>query len=94
MDTTKGSGPFDPNGFTISYKNLGTIHIDEFRNAVLEDIRILKEDYNLHYVKGSRIKLYFTNEYGEPVKVRKPGCGLTRFIDTHHYRPSCKDYDL
>jgi len=94
MDIRKPGAPFEPNGFTISYKNLGTISIDEFVHAVLEDIRILKEDYNIHYVRGSRLKLYFTNEYGEPVRARKPGGGVAQFIDTHHYRPACKDYDL
>lgn len=94
MDISKGSGPFEASGFTISYKNLGTIHIDEFAQALWADIQILKNDYNLHYVKAPRLRLYFTNEYGEPVQAMKPGCGPTRFIDTHHYRPACKDYEL
>lgn len=85
---------FEPEGLTISYKELGTICIEELLQAVAEDIHALKELYNVQYVKGSRLKLYVTNEYGEPVRVRRPAGGKIFYMDTHHFRPACKDYEL
>jgi hypothetical protein len=90
----KNRGPFEPDGLTISYKELGTISIDELAHALLEDIQALKDIYNVQYVKAPRLKLLVTNEYGEEIKVRRPGGGRIYYMDTHHYRPACKDYDL
>ena len=92
MSTKKGY--FGPEGLTIAYKELGTISIDEFMQAVIADVNALKDIYNVRYVKAPRIKLFVTNEYGEPVRVRRPTGGTINFMDTHHYRPACKDYDL
>lgn len=78
----------------IAYKELGTISIDEFRNALIEDLNALKDLYNVQYVKGARLKFHVTNEYGEAIKVRRPAGGTIRYMDTHHFRPACKDYDL
>lgn len=85
---------FEPNGLTISYRGLGTINIKELRDAVLEDIAALIEGYNIQYVKNARLRLEVTNEYGEEVKLQKPTGGTLTFLDTHHYRPACKDYNL
>jgi len=90
----KDNRPFEPSGVTIFYKELGTISIEELAHAVLEDIQALKDLYNVRYVRAARLKLLVTNEYGEQVKVRRPGGGLLHSIDTHHYRPACKDYEL
>jgi hypothetical protein len=86
--------PFKPSGLTISYKELGTVSIDEWIHAFLEDMQALKEDFNVSYVKVLRIKMYVTNEYGEEVKVRRPGGGSIHFMHTNHYRPACMDYEL
>ena len=91
---SKKKGSFEPRGLTIDYKALGTISIDELAHAIIEDIQALKELYNVRYVKGPRLRLYVTNEYGEPVSVHRPAGGTIQYMDTHHYRPSCKDYDL
>jgi hypothetical protein len=48
-------GPFDPDGLTISYKELGTISIDELAHAVVADILALKEIYNVRYVTVKRL---------------------------------------
>ena len=87
-------GPRESNSLIIAYKELGTISLDEFRHALIEDIQMLKEFYNISYIKGARLKLYATNEYGEPVRIRRPAGGTIKYMDTHHYRPACKDYDL
>ncbi|ABA03540.1 hypothetical protein Nwi_0273 [Nitrobacter winogradskyi Nb-255] len=89
-----GRGDFEPQGLTISYKELGTISIDELMHALIEDIHALKDLYNVQYVKGPRLRLFVTNEYGEVVRVRRPGGGSISYMDTHHYRPACRDYDL
>ena len=92
MSTRKGS--FEPHGLLVSYKQLGTISIDELKHAVIEDINALKDIYNVRYVKACRLKLFVTNEYGEEYQVRRPGGGRIYYMDTHHYRPACKDYEL
>ena len=86
--------PFESHGLTMEYKLLGTINIDELAHAVWEDIQVLKELYNVRYVKGTRLKLLITDEYGEEIKVRRPGGGYVHILHTHHYRPACKDYEL
>jgi hypothetical protein len=86
--------PFELGGLTISYKELGTISIDELMHAVVQDIRALRDTYNIKFVKGPRLRLCATDEYGVPVKVRRPTGGKLVFMDTLHYRPACKDYEL
>ena len=90
-DTKKG---FEPTGLVIAYRQLGTISIDELRDALVEDIEALKDIYNVRYLKNARLKIFVTNEYGEELKVRRPGGGRIHIMDTHHFRPACKDYDL
>ena len=91
---SKDKGSFEPKGLTIGYRELGTISIDELAHALLEDIQALKDIYGVGFVKNTRLRLYVTNEYGEPVRVRRPAGGTARYLDTHHYRPACKDYEL
>jgi len=86
--------PRAPDGLTIGYKQLGTISIDELAHAVFEDIQALKDLYDVRYVRGARLRLLVTNEYGEAITVRRPAGGTIQYMDTHHYRPACKDYDL
>ena len=90
----KNKGPFEPQGLLIGYKELGNIHIDEFAQAVITDIHALREYYHVSYVKGSKLRVYPTNEYGDPVRATRPEGGRVFYFDTWHYRPSCKDYDL
>lgn len=90
----KKNKTFSGGGLTIDYKELGTISINEFRDAVIADIEALKDIYNIRYVKSPRLRMYPTNEYGEPVRLTRPAGGTIEFMDTHHYRPACKDYDL
>ena len=78
----------------IEYRELGTVSIDEMAHALIQDLQALKEIYNIQFVKGARLRLPATNEYGEPIDVLRPGGGKAHRIDTHHYRPACKDYDL
>jgi len=90
----QNKGPSGSDRMIIAYKELGTISVDEFRNALVEDMNALKDIYNVRYLKGARLTFIVTNEYGEQIKVRRPAGGTIKFMDTHHYRPACKDYDL
>lgn len=92
--TGKRGGPFEPQGIFIAYRQLGTINIDEFTQAVLTDINALKDIYGVQYIKNARLKFFVTNEYGEELSLRRPLGGTIHYLDTHHYRPACKDYDL
>lgn len=91
---TKRKRPAESPSLLIAYKELGTINIDELAHALIEDIHALKDIYNVRYVKNARLRLCVTNEYGEELKVRRPAGGTIRYMDTHHYRPACKDYGL
>lgn len=92
MSRRKGS--HEPERLTIAYKELGTISIEEFRDALIEDIQALREIYNVRYVDGARLQFHVTNEYGEQIRVRRPAGGTVNFMDSHHYKPACTDYDL
>lgn len=81
-------------GLLIEYRQLGTVSIDEFRDAIIEDINALKEHYNVQYITGARLRLPVTNEYGDRMEVRYQQGRKVYRIDTHHFRPSCMDYDL
>ncbi len=91
---SKKGRSFEPDGLTIDYKALGTISIDELAHALIEDTQALKDIYNIQYLKRPRLRFLPTNEYGDEVRVRRPAGGTIRYMDTHHYRPACKDYDL
>ena len=94
MRKNKGVGP-PPHGLlTIGYGELGTVALNELRDAIIEDIQALKDIYNIRYVRNPTLKILATNEYGEPVKIRRPAGGTISYMDTHHFRPACKDYDL
>lgn len=93
-ELSKSKRTFEPKGVTIDYNGLGTISVDELAHALVEDVQALKEIYNLQYVTGPRLRIYPTNEYGESVQLVRPQGGKLKFLDTHHFRPACKDYDL
>lgn len=87
-------GMKEPVALVIAYKQLGTISIDEFAQAILTDLHALRDVYNVRYVTAPRLKIHASNEYGDLLKVYRPEGGSVRFMDSWHYRPSCKDYEL
>lgn len=91
---SKGKGTSGPRGVTITYSALGTISIEEFAHALIGDIEALKRIYNISYVRSSRLKLFVTNEFGEELNIKRPTGGTLHLLNTHHYRPACKDYEL
>lgn len=79
----------------IDYKALGTIAIDELKQALWEDIEALKDQFGVAYVTGVKLQVPAANEFGDPVVVKRLSTGATiKRLDTHHYRPACLDYKL
>ncbi|PQO21997.1 hypothetical protein C2I36_15325 [Rhodobacteraceae bacterium WD3A24] len=73
---------------------LGTISISEFRQALLTDLAALQDEFGIEYLRAPRLTVPITNEYGDPIAFSALTDRHRTRIDTHHYRPACKDYDL
>jgi len=87
----KGSDPV----LEIDYKTLGTISLAEFQQAMWEDIQALHDEFGISFVKNVKLIVPATNEFGDPVEIRRLSTGATvRRLDTHHYHPACLDYQL
>jgi len=79
----------------ILYENLGTISLDELKQAIWDDIAALKDQFGVSYVHGVKLVVPATNEFGDPVLVKRLSTGATvKRLDTHHYHPACLDYKL
>ena len=61
----------------IDYKSLGTIAIDELKQAIWEDIEALKDQFGVSYVTGVKLVVPATNEFGDPVVVKRLATGAT-----------------
>lgn len=89
----QGSKPVD-NHVAISYSKLGTIHPRQQVQAIVEDIFTLMDQCGSFYLTGTELILHVTNEWGDPLILRK-ACGRRlRHFDTNHYKPACRDYEL
>lgn len=78
----------------IEYRSLGTMSIDEFRKAIWTDLEILKDLYNVKYVRAPRLKIPITDKFGDHVALKRPDGKHIHRLATHHFRPACQDYDL
>ena len=79
----------------IDYKKLGMVPLDELKQALWEDIEMLRAEFGVSYVTNVKLLVPATNEYGDPLLVKRLSTGATvRHLDTHHYRPACLDYQL
>jgi hypothetical protein len=45
-------------------------------------------------VTAPSLRIPVTNEYGDPLVVKRPQGGTISRMDTHHYHPACLDYKL
>jgi hypothetical protein len=61
----------------IDYKSLGTINIDELKQAIWEDIEALKDQFGVAYVTGVKLTVPATNEFGDPLQVKRLSTGAT-----------------
>lgn len=84
-----------PPGLTVDYSKMGTMTIDEFKQALWTDLQVLKEQHAVKYINAPRLKLEITDEFGEaqPLRRRSNGKPIYR-MHTRHYRPACMDYDF
>lgn len=79
----------------IDYETLGTISLAEWKQAIWEDIEALHEEFGVSFVKSPKLIVRATNEFGDPVVVKRLSTGATvKHLDTHHYHPACLDYHL
>ena len=59
-------GKTDPT-VEIDYKTLGTIPLDELKQAIWEDIEALREEFGVSFVTGVKLVVPATNEFGDPL---------------------------
>jgi hypothetical protein len=79
----------------IDYDTLGTMALDEWKQAIWEDIEALRDHFGVSYVTAPKLIVRATNEFGDPVVVKRLSTGATvKRLDTHHYHPACLDYKL
>ena len=82
------------NHVVVSYAKLGTIHPRNQAQAIIEDIFTLMDQCGEFYLTGSELTLHVTNEWGDPLVLRKSSGQRLRRFDTNHYTPACRDYEL
>lgn len=79
----------------INYETLGTIALEEWKQAIWEDMAALKDLFGVSYVTAPTLIVRATNEFGDPLLVKRLSTGATvKRLDTHHYHPACLDYKL
>lgn len=89
-----GNGKPLNSNLIVEYRVLGTIPLDELRQAIYADFNALKDIHNVQFVTGARLSLPVTDGYGQPVLIKRVNGTTMRQIHTYHYKPACKDYDL
>ena len=79
----------------IDYQKLGTVPLDQWKQAIWEDIEALKDHFGIAYVTNAKLIVAATNEFGDPLVIKRLSTGApVKRLDTHHYQPACLDYKL
>lgn len=79
----------------ITYTKIGTVSLAEFEQAIWEDIKALHAEFGISFVNGSKLVVKATNEFGDPVVIKRLSNGAkVKQLDTHYYHPACLDYHL
>ena len=79
----------------IGYEKIGSIPLDQWKQAILDDIEALRNEFGISYVTNSKLIVAATNEFGDPLVIKRLSTGATvKHLDTHYYRPACLDYQL
>jgi hypothetical protein len=79
----------------IHYNKIGTIPLDQWKQAIWDDIEALRNEFGIAYVTNSTLVVRATNEFGDPVAIKRLSTGApVKHLDTHHYQPACLDYKL
>lgn len=83
------------NRMIVDYDRLGTISESELIEALIDDIKLIREKYGIKFYTGAKLHIWATNEHGEPRSFKRSGnSARIKWINTSHYRPACLDYDL
>jgi len=91
--TKKYSGKPSPY-LTVDYTRLGTISLNEWRQAILTDLHVLEDLHDVQYITAPLLRIQVSDAFGEPLPVRNLGDGKPIYrMHTRHFRPSCMDYD-
>ena len=79
----------------LTTRTIGTIPLDELKQAIWEDIEALREEFGVSFVTGVKLVVPATNEFGDPLLMKRLSTGApVKRLDTHHYHPACLDYKL
>lgn len=79
----------------VDYSRLGTLSERELIDAMIDDIRMIEEDYGVKFYADAKLIIYASNEWGDPVMFTRHWDGKRASrLDSTHYRPACLDYDL
>lgn len=81
------------NRLMIDYSGLGTVCVEEFTQALIEDMHAIREDFRIRFCTRPRLYLPVTNEYGDPVDIRRDDGMRVERIHTYHYRPFCLEFE-
>jgi hypothetical protein len=76
----------------IGYEKIGTIPLDQWKQAILDDIEALRNEFGISYVTNAKLIVRATNEFGDPLVIKRLSTGApVKHLDTHYYRPACLD---
>ncbi len=90
---TKRHPKYQPS-LTVDYSLLGIVTLEELRQAILTDLAVLADIYHVKYVKGPRLRIELSNEFGDTAPLKSLGDGKPIYrMRTRYYRPACLDYD-
>ena len=83
------------NFLEFSYTKIGTVSLAEFEQAIWQDIKAAHDEFGISFVTNSKLIIRATNEFGDPLVVRRLSTGeVVKRLDTHYYHPACLDYHL
>jgi hypothetical protein len=78
----------------IGYEKIGTIPLDQWKQAILDDIEALRNEFGISYVTNSKLSGGH-QRFGGPLVIKRLSTGATvKHLDTHYYRPACLGYHL
>ncbi len=78
----------------IEYESLGIISIEQFEQALWEDLKALHDFYGVRFLKGARLEIPATTQYGDPIPFRHPDGQVVTKLVTHFYHPAYLEYHL
>ena len=61
----------------IGYEKIGTIPLDQWKQAIWDDIEALRNEFGISYVTNSKLIVAATNEFGDPLVIKRLSTGAT-----------------